>query len=107
MTKKIFEKVRLSSLDCLCHVYILLPMNLRTFNLLDEIKQAEALLEYGVLVAERLYKRFTIYLYQVKNFYVEVYYHNDFKMIQGFRGFAGVHALDPYLDEIDITCLQA
>jgi len=81
-------------------------MKLTDFNLLDEIKQAEALLNYGVLVAERMYKNFTIFLYQVNQFYVEVYYHNTFSIIQGFRGFENTNALEPYLDEIDITSLQ-
>jgi len=81
-------------------------MKLTDFNLLDEIKQAEALLNYGVLVAERMYKNFTIFLYQVNQFYVEVYYHNTFSIIQGFRGFENTNALEPYLEEIDITSLQ-
>lgn len=86
--------------------FILLPMKLSDFNLLDEIKQAETLLNYGVLVAERIYKNFTIFLYQVNQFYVEVYYHNTFSMIQGFRGFETGNALEPYLEQIDITSLQ-
>jgi hypothetical protein len=86
--------------------FILPPMKLTDFNLLDEIAQAEALLNYGVLVAERLYKEFTIFLYQVNQFYVEVYYHNKFTMIQGFRGFESTAALEPYLEEIDITSLR-
>lgn len=81
-------------------------MKLAEFNLLDEIGQAEALLNHGVLIAERLYKDFTIFLYQVNEFYVEVYYHNRFTMIQGFRGFASTTALEPYLEEIDITALE-
>ena len=81
-------------------------MKLSEFNLLNEIAQAEALLDQGVLVAERIYKEFTIFLYQVNQFYVEVYYHNKFAMIQGFRGFESVHALEPYLEEIDISSLQ-
>jgi hypothetical protein len=76
------------------------------FNELDEIQQAETLLNYGVLVAERIYKDFTIFLYQINKFYAEVYYNNNFCMIQGFRGFAETSALDPFLEEIDITSLQ-
>jgi hypothetical protein len=81
-------------------------MKLTYFNLLDEIAQAEALLNHGVLVAERIYKEFTIFLYQLNRFYVEVYYHNKFTMIQGFRAFESTTALEPYLEEIDITSLQ-
>lgn len=81
-------------------------MKLTEFNILDEIRQAEALLNNGVLIAERIYKNFTIFLYQVNQFYVEVYYHNTFSMIQGFRGFESTNALEPYLEEIDISFLQ-
>jgi hypothetical protein len=81
------------------------PMKLTEFNLMDEIGQAEALLNYGVLVAERIYKSFTIFLYQVNQFYVEVYFNNNFSMIQGFRAFESTSALEPYLEEIDITSL--
>ncbi|MGZ3837866.1 MAG: hypothetical protein ACXVMS_07415 [Flavisolibacter sp.] len=81
-------------------------MNLQDFNLLDEIKQAEALLHHGTLVAERVYKSFTIFLYQVNRFYVEVYFHNAFSMIQGFRGFESTTVLDPYLENIDISTLR-
>jgi hypothetical protein len=81
-------------------------MKLSEFNLLDEIKQAEVLLQFGALIAERVYKNFTIFLYQVNQFYVEVYYHNTFNMIQGFRGFESTNALEPYLEDIDITSLQ-
>lgn len=81
-------------------------MELTDFNILDEIKQAEALLNHGVLIAERMYKEFQILLYQVNQFYVEVYYHNNFQMIQGFGGFENTNALDPYLADIDITSLS-
>ena len=81
-------------------------MELTDFNHLDEIRQAEAILNYGVLLGERAYKSFTIFLYQVNHFYVEVYYHNTYTMIQGFRGFESTHALEPYLRKIDITSLH-
>ena len=81
-------------------------MKLREFNLLNEINQAKALLSSGVLLTERLCRDLTIYLYQVNNFYVEVYFNNIFGMIQGFRGFDSTTALDPYLEEIDISSLQ-
>jgi hypothetical protein len=81
-------------------------MTLSEFNTWDEIKQAEALLNDGVMVAERAYKQFNILLYQVKDFYVEVYYNTTFSIIQGFRGFDSMTSLDPYLQEIDITSLH-
>lgn len=81
---------------------ILPAMKVKDFNLMDEVAQAEILLEHGVLLAERAYKEFKIVLYQVHEFYVEVYFHKTYEMIQGFRGFESIHHLDPYLAEIDI-----
>lgn len=81
-------------------------MKLTDFNLLNEIKQAEVLLSCGVLIAERVYKSFTIFLYQVNEFYVEVYFNNTFCVIQGLRGFESTTILEPYLEEIDISSLQ-
>lgn len=81
-------------------------MNLVQFNSLNDTEQAETLLEKGVCVAELFYKEFKILLYQVNRFYVEVYYHITYDMIQGFRGFESMTALDPYLQSIDITELE-
>jgi hypothetical protein len=78
-------------------------MTLTEFNRLNEFQQAEFLLDHGVKVAERIYKDFTIFLYQVNLFYVEVYFHNLFNIIQGFKGFDNITVLDPYLETIDIT----
>lgn len=80
-------------------------MNTREFNGMDDVRQAETLLNEGVVIAERLYKEFRILLYQVRHFYVEVYFHKKFDMIQGFRSFESMSSLDPYLEEIDISDL--
>jgi hypothetical protein len=81
-------------------------MQVREFNQMDEISQAEVLLHEGVLVAERAYKGFNILLYQVGPFYVEAYFNNAYNIIQGFRAFKSLTSLDPYLEEIDISPLQ-
>lgn len=80
-------------------------MTLNTFTNLDESRQAEILLDRGIFLTERLYKNFTIFLYQVDNFYVEIYYNLRYNTTQGMRGFEDDDALDPYLDSIDISCL--
>lgn len=81
-------------------------MTLKEFNLVDEVTQAEVLLNHGVLIIERLYKQFRIMLYQLDAFYVEVYYHLHYSMIQGFRAFDNPALLDPYLELIDLTELE-
>jgi hypothetical protein len=80
-------------------------MTLDTFTNLNETQQAEILLNRGIFLAERLYKNFTIFLYQVDNFYVEIYYNLRFNTTQGMKGFEDDETLEPYLDSIDITCL--
>ncbi|HEU4471504.1 MAG TPA: hypothetical protein VFR58_10490 [Flavisolibacter sp.] len=72
---------------------------------MDETKQAETLIYRGVFLAERLYKNFTIFLYQVDDFYVEVYHNLRFNVMQGMKCFVDDETLQPYLDSIDISCL--
>ena len=77
-------------------------MKLTEFNLLDEIQQAEALLNYGVLIAERMYKEFRILLYQLHQFYVEVYYRQYRKIVDYIVSSNSTDILQPYLDQINI-----
>jgi len=80
-------------------------MTLDQFTILPETKQAETLLERGIFLADRLYKNFSIILYQLDNFYVEVYHNLRFDTMQGMRCFEDEEALQPYLELIDISCL--
>jgi hypothetical protein len=80
-------------------------MTLDQFTHLPETKQAQTLLERGIFLADRLYKNFSIILYQLDNFYVEVYHNLRFDVMQGMRCFEDEEALQPYLESIDISCL--
>lgn len=80
-------------------------MTLDEFTLLNEAKQAQTLLKKGIFLTERLYKNFSILLYQLDNFYVEVYHNLRFDVMQGMRCFEDDEALQPYLESIDISCL--
>lgn len=80
-------------------------MTLDEFAFLNEIRQAQALLERGTFLADRLYKNFSILLYQLDNFYVEVYHNLRFDVMQGMRCFEDDEALQPYLERIDISDL--
>ena len=80
-------------------------MTLYEFTILDETKQAQTLLERGCFLADRLYKNFSILLYQMDNFYVEVYHNLRFDIMQGMRCFEDDEALQPYLESIDISGL--
>lgn len=80
-------------------------MTVTEFTHLDETIQAEMLLQRGTFLTERLYKNFTIFLYQLDSFYVEVYHNLRFNMLQGMRCFEDDETLQPYLESIDISCL--
>lgn len=80
-------------------------MTIYEFNLLDGIRQAEVVENRGVLIADRLHKQLKILLFQVDNFYIEVYYHNTYNVVQGFRSFESTDALDPYLEHISLPDL--
>ena len=81
-------------------------MKLYDFKFLDDKSQAEVLFNYGVLIAERLYKDLVIQLYQINSFYVEVYYNSIFKMVQGINSFDNLTRLEPYLNNIDISFIK-
>ena len=85
--------------------YLSCRMTLDEFTLLDEPRQAEALIDHGIFIAERTYKNFDIFLYQIDNFYVEIYHNLNFNVMQGMRSFEDFDALEPYLEAIDISCL--
>ena len=80
-------------------------MTLDEFAGMNETQQAETLLEHGNFLADRLYKNFSIFLYQLDSFYVEVYHNLRFDILQGIRCFEDDDALQPYLESIDISCL--
>ncbi|MFL5742313.1 MAG: hypothetical protein ACJ75B_18960 [Flavisolibacter sp.] len=80
-------------------------MTISEFSHMDEANQAQALIERGVFLAERLYKNFIIFLYQVDNFYVEIYHNLRFNVIQGMISFEDEEVLQPYLESIDISQL--
>jgi len=80
-------------------------MTLDEFSILNETRQAETLLNRGIFLADRLYKNFSIFLYQLDDFYVEVYHNLRFDIMQGMRCFGDDDALQPYLESIDISNL--
>lgn len=77
-------------------------MTLDDFNALDEQNQADSIIRMGVFLAYRLYKEFKIFLYQIDDFYIEVYYNNRYNLVQGFSAFEYCNSLDPYLKNIAI-----
>jgi hypothetical protein len=77
-------------------------MKIHEFDLQTELEQGKTLLEKGVLIAIRHHKSFEILLFQVNRFYVEVFYHNNLKTVQGLVSFESTDRLEPYLNDIKI-----
>ena len=78
-------------------------MDIREFNFMDGMTKTEVIAREGVFLAERNEGCFRISLYQVNDFYVEIYYHKTRYFYICIRSFEEVSEVMPYLDEIDIS----
>ncbi len=77
-------------------------MTLYEFNALNELEQTEALKEHGVELSNRKEGEYSVTLYQIDSFYVEVYSHN---FNRRYRSFLSTDPLEPYMNTIDISGL--
>ncbi len=82
-------------------------MKLLEFKLLNENDQFDFIEKKGVFLAERDTSFYNIRLYQVENFYVELYCHTHFNVIVRSKCFVSTSSLNPYLEAIDIASLIA
>ena len=80
-------------------------MTLKHFKAVSQLKQRDLTIETGVFLAERHTEDFTIILYGIDAFYVELYYHNDTNEVGWLRYFNSTAELDPYLLDIDLSNL--
>lgn len=78
-------------------------MVLEHFNTLNKEDQQDFLLAHGIFLAERQDGPFKIMLYQVDNFYVEVHFFNLYNKVAFFSAFEDTDALEPYLEQINVT----
>jgi len=81
-------------------------MTLYEFNMLDEMEQREAIWNKGVHIGDRSDEEHDIKLYQIDNFYLEIYRHREYDLVRRFRTFSSTEQLQPYLGEIDIQKLK-
>lgn len=77
-------------------------LTLYQFNLLNEDEKGFVLFKDGVFVGDRMDYHFSVLLYQLYSFYVEVYYQQDLNEIQRLRTFSSTEQLEPYLERIQI-----
>lgn len=71
---------------------------------MDETEQLEAIWNKGIKLAERQDDEHNVSLYQIDGFYVEEFFHKEYKV--KIRSFFSTDQLNPYLDKIDITGLE-
>ncbi len=55
----------------------------------------------SVFLAERQEGKYSVFLYQVYGFYVEIFYLKKYSHISGFRAFDNVKRLTQYFDKIN------
>lgn len=78
-------------------------MDIMDFNFMDGKAKTEVLTTQGVFLAERTDGCYRISLYQLNDFYVEIYYHKTRFFYICIRSFVDVGEIYPYLDSIDIA----
>jgi hypothetical protein len=78
-------------------------MGISEFNFMDGMAKTQVLASEGVFLAERSDGCFRISLYQVNDFYVEIYYHKTRCFYICIRSFEDVGEIYPYLQDIDIS----
>ncbi len=72
---------------------------------MNEKEQLDAIEQFGVLIAEREASFCHVRLYQIDNFYVELYHHTHFNVTVKINSFTNTDFLDSYLQNIDIDSI--
>ncbi|HEY0039138.1 MAG TPA: hypothetical protein VGB71_00675 [Flavisolibacter sp.] len=80
-------------------------MNIQEFKQLDYTGRMEATAQ-AICVAGRDENIFKVLLYQLNDFYVEVYYNKLYNYISEFVAFDSADKLDPYLDRIQLPAFS-
>lgn len=78
-------------------------MQLTEFKYQEKQKKQQLLCEKGVYLARRTQNEFTILLFQVASFYVEVYIDEEEEMVSYIKAFSSTDHLAPYLQAIDVS----
>lgn len=78
-------------------------MTLSEYNRLDQVEQFEALYNYGIHIADRADNDYCIILFQLHNFYVELFFHIEQNALKKLRSFSNIDLIKPYLEQIDLS----
>jgi hypothetical protein len=82
-------------------------MQLKEFSALEQIAQQELVLDEGIYLSSRLFMDYTVLLFQLYGFYVELFYPKNKDKCVIIKGFEDTHELEPYLKRINIDPLLA
>jgi len=82
-------------------------MDIREFKYQEKHTKKTLLASFGVFIGKRTVNDFSIYLFQMPSFYVEMYFDDEEGEIGYMRAFSNTNALQPYLDAIDISEIYA
>jgi len=77
-------------------------MKLSDFILLDENEKTSVVLHKGILVGKRKNEPLIAFLFQLGNYYVETWCHQQDKKVLEFTAFNNPQNLAPYLEAISI-----
>jgi hypothetical protein len=77
-------------------------LDLYQFKALDEHKQYDVLWDEGVFIIHRKEAGYTLALYQIDAFYVEVSYDGATNKILSLRSFLNTNRLEPYLKNMQL-----
>ena len=72
---------------------------------LDELEQADVIMEQGVLIGERKDEYYNVRLFQIGAFYAEIFYHSHFNVIIKIKSFSNTDLLEPYIGHISLDDL--
>lgn len=73
------------------------------YERLDEFGQVEVLFNQGIHIADRADDKYCMILFQIDDFYVELYYHLERDTLKKLRSFKHTRFIEPYLDQIDLS----
>jgi hypothetical protein len=78
-------------------------MQLKDFCVLEQVAQQEMVLDNGAYLSSRLFMDYTVLLFQLDGFYVELFYPHQKDKAVIIRGFESTDELEPYLKRINIA----
>ncbi|MBD0333319.1 MAG: hypothetical protein ICV66_11755 [Chitinophagaceae bacterium] len=78
-------------------------MTLDIFSSLNSKVQQEIVLAFGIFLFERKLTCFRAMLYQLGDFYVELFFYQTSNKVFWLKAFSSTDELQPYLEEIDLS----